>query len=81
MSVKAKADESEGEKAAMQDHIQTLKVTVRQPAQFFFLSTFLPSCIVSCVWDGSFLLPYSVQLQQSEDSDTFSACWVVLVFP
>ena len=27
------------------------------------------------------LLPYSVQLQHSEDSDTFSACWVVLAFP
>ena len=26
MSVKAKADESEGEKAALQDHIKTLKV-------------------------------------------------------
>ena len=29
VSVKAKADESEGEKAAMQDHIKTLKV-IRQ---------------------------------------------------
>ena len=27
------------------------------------------------------ILPYNVQLQRSEDSDTFSACWVVLVFP
>ena len=27
------------------------------------------------------LLPYSVQLQHSEDSDTFSACWVILMFP
>ena len=27
------------------------------------------------------LLPYRVQLQPSENSDTFSACWVLLAFP
>ena len=38
----------------------------------------------SCWFYASLLLlPYSVQLQHSEDSDTFtlSACWVTLVFP
>ena len=27
------------------------------------------------------LLSYSVQLQHDEDSDMFSACWVILLFP
>ena len=27
------------------------------------------------------LLPYNVQLKHSEDSDTFSECWVISVFP
>ena len=45
VSVKAKADESEGEKAAMQDHIQTLKVTVRQPAEFFSSPPFFPHAL------------------------------------
>ena len=27
------------------------------------------------------LLPCSVQLQHYEDSDTFSACWVIWAFP
>ena len=29
----------------------------------------------------SYDLLYSVQLQRDEDSDTVSACWVILVFP
>ena len=36
--------------------------------------------IYYCLSVSPLLLPYSVQLQHSEDCDTVSACWVILVF-
>ena len=40
----------------------------------------LQYCTV-CVHVRLLLLPYSVKHQHYEDSDTFSAYWVILLFP
>ena len=39
------------------------------------------SCLATGVSTPQWLLPYSVQLQQSEHNDAVSACWVILVLP
>ena len=37
--------------------------------------------LIAAWWHLLFLLLYSVQLLHDEDPDTFSACWIILLFP